>query len=81
MKIPILLSATFLLTGCVGSVLAPPAYQTEYLEPCKAPVYPLDGKHATVEVAGIQNATELRVCAARHDRLIESVKRRDAAYK
>lgn len=76
MRLPILTCATFLLSGCGVSVLPQPAIPSEFREPCKAPVWPADGKHGTVEAAGIANASELRICAAKVDALNAAIDRR-----
>ena len=73
----ILLPVILTLQGCQGYALQQPAHPNEYMIPCKAPTYPKDGKHSTVEISAIENATELRVCGARHDGLVEAVKRRE----
>ena len=77
MRLPILMCATLLLTGCQGFVKRPPAIPNEFREACKAPVWPADGKHGTVEAAGIQNASELRICAAKVDYLNDAIDLRD----
>lgn len=77
----ILLFAISALSGCSAFVLPLPAVPREYREPCKAPVHPVDGKHDTVEEAGIRNAAELRRCGAKVDHLNAAIDRRDALAK
>lgn len=77
----ILILAISALTGCNAFVLPPPKVPSEYREPCKPPVHPVDGKHATVEQAFIKNAAELRRCGAKLDYLNGAIDRRDALAK
>lgn len=77
MRLPILMCAIFLLSGCGVYIKRPPEIPSEFREPCKAPVWPADGKHGAVEAAGIANASELRICAAKVDALNAAIDRRD----
>lgn len=75
------LAAICLTTGCVGLIKQPPAIPSEYTLRCEVPGSLFAGDHVSVEIWAIRTATDARVCAERHGKLVEAIKRRDALYK